>query len=104
MKRLTAVVMSAVILFSCLAVPVYGAGKAENACSAACDCGFSPMVYVAGLGSAKIYSNYGTENEKLIFRPGTDSVTDIVTKLLPAVLRLITTRLRRVLRRAHSRP
>lgn len=92
MKRLTAVVMSAVILFSCLAVPVYGAGKAENACSAACDCGFSPMVYVAGLGSAKIYSNYGTENEKLIFRPGTDSVTDIVTKLLPAVLRLIITR------------
>ncbi len=92
MKRFLAIVLSAAISITCLVLPVYAvpAGM-ETTCTGECNCGFSPIVYIAGLGSAKIYSDYGTEDEQLIFRPDNNATMTLVKSLLPAALRLLFT-------------
>jgi len=52
----------------------------------ACGCGFSPIIYVAALGSATLYLDAGTENERVVFRPEQGDTLKLVGKLtLPLV-------------------
>ncbi len=92
MKRFISVLLSAAILFCCLVMPAAAEEAPKAVCSEGCDCGFSPVVYVAALGSASIYSSYGTDSEKLLFRPGNDALLKVIKEMLPAVLRLIFTK------------
>lgn len=51
-----------------------------------CDCGFNPVIYVAALGSATIYENYGEENERALFRPETEPlIKEAVDTILPVI-------------------
>ncbi|MBR3767396.1 MAG: hypothetical protein IKL10_04040 [Clostridia bacterium] len=78
MKKVLSIVLSLIMLMG-LFVPAFATEEK-------CDCGFSPVIYVAALGSGTVYENYGTEDEKALFRPDTLAlVGDAVTKILPAV-------------------
>jgi hypothetical protein len=77
-KRTVSILLVITLLFSCM-FPV-------SAKTDACDCGFSPIIYVAALGSATLYVDAGTENERVIFRPAQEDTLKLVGKLaLPAV-------------------
>lgn len=78
MKKIISVVLSLVMLIG-ITVPAFSAEKK-------CDCGFNPVIYVAALGSATVYENPGTEEERALFRPETmPLVTEAVSSVLPAV-------------------
>ncbi len=78
-RRLLSLILSFILLVSaCL--PVYAA-------SAFCDCGYSPVVYVSALGSATLYLDAGTENERVIFRPEQEDILKLVGKLAPPAVR-----------------
>lgn len=52
-----------------------------------CDCGFSPVVYVAALGSATLYLDADTPDEKVLFRMPQEDTLKIVGRLVPPLLR-----------------
>lgn len=73
-----------VLLTICLLLGV--AGPAAIAADDKCDCGVNPIIYVAALGSASVYADYGTENERVLFRPDTTAlISEAVSALAPAV-------------------
>lgn len=53
-----------------------------------CDCGYAPVIYVAALGSATLYLDAGTENEKILFRPETETYLKLVGDLLLPIAKL----------------
>ncbi len=57
-----------------------------------CTCGETPEIYVAALGSAGIYQDKGTENEKKLFRPETGDILKVFAPLVPAASDLINTK------------
>ncbi len=57
-----------------------------------CICGEEPEIYVAALGSATLYQNADTENEKVIFRPETSTYVKLITKLLGPLVSVIITK------------
>lgn len=79
MKKITSVLLS-VFLFIGILSPAAFAADDE------CDCGFAPLIYVAALGSATVYGDYGTDSQHALFRPDTNAlIQDAVTSLAPAV-------------------
>ncbi len=78
MKKIISVILAVIMLVS-VSVPVFAAEKK-------CDCGFNPVIYVAALGSATIYENYGTEEQRAVFRPETmPLVEEAVSVILPTI-------------------
>ena len=59
------------------------------AASEKCNCGEEPIIYVAALGSATLYQNAGTDDEKVVFRPETMTYVKLIARLLPSVAVLI---------------
>lgn len=62
------------------------------AASQKCDCGQEPIIYVAALGSATLYKDAGTPDEKVVFRPETDAIVKLVAKLIVPLVSLILTK------------
>ena len=85
MKKLIAVILSAVMIFSVLA-PVASAANGK------CNCGTLPTIYVGPLGNTDIYEDFGTENQRTLFRPETDTIIKLVLKVLPSVIPALFTR------------
>lgn len=54
-----------------------------------CDCGESPIIYVAALGSGYVFLDAGTENEKQLFRPETEDILADFAPLVPAAGELL---------------
>ncbi len=84
MKKLISFLLAAAIIVSLLAP----AGFAADGCS----CGVNPTIYVGPLGNTDIYENPGTPEERVLFRPKTDTIVSIVGKILPALVLLAFTR------------
>ena len=78
LKKIIAIVLSAVMIFSVM-MPAVSAASDE------CGCGTLPVIYVGPLGSTDIYENPNTENERTLFRPTTESIIKIVLKVLPSL-------------------
>lgn len=57
-----------------------------------CSCGEEPVVYVAALGSATLYQYADTEDEKVVFRPETDTYVKLIAKLIVPLVSLIFTK------------
>ncbi|MBS7360846.1 MAG: hypothetical protein KIG24_00740, partial [Oscillospiraceae bacterium] len=81
LMRLLSLVLALVMLGAAAAVPVY-------AQSGKCGCGTPPVIYVAALGSATLYLDKGTENERVLFRPETETYVQLALRLAPAIARL----------------
>ena len=88
MKRFfkCAVSLVLVLVMSC------GVVLQTSAASQQCNCGEEPIVYVAALGSATLYQNAGTEDEKVIFRPETMTYVKLIAKLLVPLVSVIVTK------------
>ncbi len=84
MRKLISVILALTFVFT-LFVPAFAAEENKE-----CDCGFNPVIYVAALGSATIYENPGTENEKALFRPETAPLVEealgVILPVIPALL------------------
>jgi len=83
MKKFLSLILCVTVLLG-LAVPVWAADTP-------CECGTSPLIYVAALGSAGIYANRGTADEKLLFRPDTTALLKDAAGLVPAAAKLCVT-------------
>lgn len=72
MKRIMSVILAAVMLFGCAsaAFAVYG-----------CDCGTSPLIVVSGMAAWPLVQDEGTENEKQVFAPDTESILKLVGEI-----------------------
>ena len=78
MKKILSVLLTMIMVFSLMA-PVSAADEK-------CDCGFNPVIYVAALGSATIYENYGTDQQRALFRPDAmPLVEEAVSMILPTI-------------------
>lgn len=82
LKKIIAVILSLAMIFS-LAAP------ASFAVNGNCDCGVLPTIYVGPLGNSDIYENPGTDEERTLFRPSTETIIELVMKLLPALPALL---------------
>ena len=80
-NKIPATVISIVMIF-CIMMP------AASAASGKCNCGELPVIYVGPLGNTDIYENADTENERTLFRPSTESIIQIVLKVLPAIAKV----------------
>ena len=60
-RRIFSIILAAILLL-CASLPVFA--KSEK-----CSCGTPPVIYVAALGSAKLYLDKGTENERRLSAP-----------------------------------
>ena len=85
MKKFVSMILSIVLVISVFAPAAYAA-------QGGCSCGVLPMIYVGPLGNTDIYENPGTENERVLFRPRTDTILSIVGKVLPAAVVLALTK------------
>lgn len=84
MKKFSAVFMAVVIIATAY-IPSF-------ALSEECQCGESPVIYVAALGSSPLTLDKGTQNERTVFRPDTDYVLKQFMPLVPAAFKLIATK------------
>lgn len=84
MKKVLASLLAIIII----AVGVLPCFAADNSCN----CGDSPVIYVAALGSGSIYLDEGTENQKQLFRPDVGQMLGEFTPLIPAAADLINTK------------
>lgn len=69
---------SAALALCLLAGSAFSSHAAQNEC----DCGVSPIVYVAALGSATLYLDAGTPAERVLFRPTDEATQQLITQLL----------------------
>ena len=83
MKKFLAIVL-ALIISICGLLPCVAADVGS------CNCGQSPIIYVAALGSGYVFLDKGTENERTLFRPDIADVLNDFTPLLGAAADLIT--------------
>ena len=79
-------------VFLCLTMIVCIASPAASALDGKCDCSYEPVIYVGPLGNSTIYENVGTAEEKVLYRPTTDTILSIVADAVPAVLCLAVTK------------
>ncbi len=84
MKRVLSVVLTVVLAVSVMVPGFAAAGK--------CDCGQTPTIYVAALGSAQVILDEGTENERVLFRPETEDLLKILLPVVPAAAALVVTK------------
>lgn len=89
-KRLTAVLLCAVMLFSTLCAPAYAAnGAAEEEKNYTADC---PYIKVLGLMSTDIYVDKSDPSSGTVWPPQTGIVIKDVLKLLPSLFELALTK------------
>lgn len=82
MKKILSVILSLIMIFS-LFVPALATEEK-------CDCGFNPVIYVAALGSSTVYENYGTQEQRALFRPETapliEEAVSVILPVIPALM------------------
>ncbi len=57
------------------------------AASNQCECGFSPVVYVSALGSASLYLDADTPDERKIYKPESEDILKLVGQLILPLVR-----------------
>lgn len=78
MKRFISAVIAAVMVLTVF-VPAFAKSKA-------CNCGFSPVIYVGPLGCSDIVRDYGTENEQRLWKTDTKFLLKNASAILPQLL------------------
>lgn len=81
MKASVSIFLVLTMVFALAAPSLATAGK--------CDCGEDPIIYVAALGSATLYKDADTENEKVVFRPETGDYVKMIGSLIVPIVKLV---------------
>lgn len=71
-KRIMSVVLAAVMLLSCASAAFAAYG---------CNCGTAPLIVVSGMAAWPLVQDEGTESEKQVFAPDTESILKLVGKI-----------------------
>lgn len=87
MKKLFSVSVSVLLVLAMMFTLTAPALAAEEKCN----CGEEPIIYVAALGSAKLYQNAGTEDEKIVFRPEDEAYVKMAFSLVLPLAKLAVT-------------
>lgn len=88
-KSSISILLTLVLVFSAAVIP---SAETAEIIDGKCTCGEDPEIYVAALGSATLYLNAGTKDEKVIFRPETMTYVTLVAKLLGPLFSLVLTK------------
>ena len=84
MKKIFASIL-AIIIIAVGVLPCFAADKG-------CNCGQTPIIYVAALGSGSVYLDEGTPNQRTLFRPEISDILGDFVPLLSAAGNLISTK------------
>ncbi|MBQ7956984.1 MAG: hypothetical protein IJ279_03010 [Clostridia bacterium] len=85
MKKLARISVSVVLVLAM----VFSLAAPSLATGGKCNCGEDPIIYVAALGSATLYKDADTENEKVVFRPETADYVKMVGSLIVPIVKLV---------------
>lgn len=89
-KSSISILLTLVLAFSVVIIP--SAEETAEIIDGKCTCGEEPEIYVAALGSATLYLNAGTDDEKIIFRPETSAYIELIAKLIGPLFSLLLTK------------
>ena len=73
-QKIPAVLLSVVILLSSFSVVALANGT--------CTCQYAPTVYVTGIATDPLYLDQGAENEKMVFPPSGEVISDAINNIL----------------------
>lgn len=71
-KRIMSVILAVVMLLGCTSAALAAYG---------CNCGTSPLIVVSGMAAWPLVQDEGTENEKQVFAPDTESILKLVGEI-----------------------
>lgn len=71
-KRIMSVILAVVMLLGCTSAAFAAYG---------CNCGTSPLIVVSGMAAWPLVQDEGTENEKQVFAPDTESILKLVGEI-----------------------
>ncbi len=89
LKSSLSILLTFIIAFSVVIIP---SAEESMIVDGKCTCGEEPEIYVAALGSATLYLNAGTEDEKVIFRPETSAYVSLIGQLIGPLFSLVMTK------------
>ena len=88
-KSSVSIILTLILAFSVVIIP---SAEENTIVDGKCTCGEEPEIYVAALGSATLYQNAGTEDEKVLFRPETSAYVELIAKLIVPLFSVIVTK------------
>lgn len=88
-KSSISIILTLIIAFSVVIIP---SAEENTIAPDKCTCGEEPEIYVAALGSATLYQNADTPDEKVLFRPETSAYVELIAKLIGPLFSVLITK------------
>ena len=88
-KSSVSIILTLILAFSVVIIP---SAEESAIVNGKCTCGEEPEIYVAALGSATLYQNADTPDEKVLFRPETSAYVELIAKLIGPLFSVLMTK------------
>lgn len=88
-KSSISIILTLILAFSVVIIP---SAEENTIIDGKCTCGEEPEIYVAALGSATLYQNADTPDEKVLFRPETSAYVELIAKLIGPLFSVLMTK------------
>lgn len=88
-KSSVSIILTLILAFSVVIIP---SAEENTIVDGKCTCGEEPEIYVAALGSATLYQNADTPDEKVLFRPETSAYVELIAKLIGPLFSVLITK------------
>ena len=88
-KSSVSIILTLILAFSVVIIP---SAEENTIVDGKCTCGEEPEIYVAALGSATLYQNADTPDEKVLFRPETSAYVELIAKLIGPLFSVLLTK------------
>ena len=88
-KSSISIILTLILAFSVVIIP---SAEESTIVDGKCTCGEEPEIYVAALGSATLYKDADTPDEKVLFRPETSAYVELIAKLLGPLFSVLMTK------------
>lgn len=88
-KSSVSIILTLILAFSVVIIP---SAEESTIVDGKCTCGEEPEIYVAALGSATLYQNADTPDEKVLFRPETSAYIELIAKLIGPLFSVLMTK------------
>lgn len=88
-KSSVSIILTLILAFSVVIIP---SAEESTIVDGKCTCGEEPEIYVAALGSATLYQNADTPDEKVLFRPETSAYIELIAKLIGPLFSVLITK------------
>lgn len=88
-KSSVSIILTLILAFSVVIIP---SAEENTIIDGKCTCDEEPEIYVAALGSATLYQNADTPDEKVLFRPETSAYVELIAKLIGPLFSVLITK------------